>query len=302
MPTRLTILDVLRQKSDDGVIPIVDEATIAIPEVRQIPAGDITGTSYKTLVRTALPTVNFRQANQGADPSKASYINRRVECFPLNPRFEADVLVCNEHPRGAPGALADEGVAMTEAAWQHVAKQTYYGTANDAKGFPGFVDIVPSAMVKDVAGGTANQRTSVWAVRFGQQNVRYVLGNGGQFGLDDPRKELVADADGKFFTAWIQELLGYVGLQVASQWSVARLKGLTADSGKTLTDNYLADLIELFPAGKKPDAFFMPTRCVGELRRSRTATNATGAPAPYPTEAHGIPIYETQALTIGETA
>ena len=36
------------------------------------------------------------------------------------------------------------------------------------------------------------------------------------------------------------------------------------------------------------------------LRAARTATNATGAPAPMPTEVTGIPVVTTDALTSTE--
>jgi hypothetical protein len=42
---------------------------------------------------------------------------------------------------------------------------------------------------------------------------------------------------------------------------------------------------------------FMTRRSRGQLRNSRTATNATGAPAPMPTEVGGVPIEVTDSLS-----
>jgi hypothetical protein len=39
-----------------------------------------------------------------------------------------------------------------------------------------------------------------------------------------------------------------------------------------------------------------------ELQSSRTATNPTGAPAPFPTEAFGIPIVVTDSIPEDEAA
>jgi hypothetical protein len=45
----------------------------------------------------------------------------------------------------------------------------------------------------------------------------------------------------------------------------------------------------------------MNRTALAELRDSRTATNPSGAPAPFPTEAFGIPIVVTDILGDGET-
>jgi hypothetical protein len=298
----VTLLDMAVQQAADDVAPLIDEASLAIPEIQVIGGEPIQGTSYKTLVRTALPVVKFRQANQGVQPTKATYINRLVQTFAVNPRWSCDILVARDHPRGEDGALADAGIDMLEAALQHVARQLYYGNGaggNDADGFPGFVDVVDPDMEVDATGAVGADKTSVWAVRIGMADTKLVYGNLGSFDLEDPRKESVDDANGDPYTAWVQELLTHVGLQVASITSIGRIKNLTAEAGKMLDDDLVADLLEKFPAGKKPTALFMGSRSIGQLRRSRTATNATGAPAPYPTEAHGIPIHETDGLVIG---
>lgn len=299
---RLTILDVLKRQANDGVIPLVDEATLAIPEVRIIPTGTIANTAYNTLVRTSLPEVKFRSLNEGIDVSKAGYINRRVETHNLNPRFECDELVALEHPQGVPGVLAEEGMAQTAAAFQHVAKQLWLGLANDAKGFPGLPDIVHSSQVMDIAGATAGQRTSVWGIKFGPTNCRFVLGHNGRFRLDDPRRETLRDSDNKPFTGWVQEMVGNIGFQAASIFSVGRIKGLTKDSTKGLDDDVIGSfLANHWRAGMWPDALFCSMQSLEQLRASRTATNPTGAPAPFPESAFGIPIYVTEAIPVGET-
>ena len=100
----------------------------------------------------------------------------------------------------------------------------------------------------------------------------------------------VSDSDGNPYTAYFQELLAYPGLQVVDQRCVGRIKKLTEDAGATLDDDKIADLLSKFPVGKRPDVLFMTRRSLKQLQQSRTATNATGAPAPFPTESHGVPI------------
>ena len=59
----------------------------------------------------------------------------------------------------------------------------------------------------------------------------------------------------------------------------------------------LASLRSLFPAGYKPQYFVANGGRLEALRKSRTATNATGAPAPFVTESMGMIAVETDALT-----
>jgi hypothetical protein len=84
---------------------------------------------------------------------------------------------------------------------------------------------------------------------------------------------------------------------VGSVNSICRIKKLTADSGNGLTDDLIAQALEKFPAGVRPDVMFMSKRSRRQLQNSRTAVNATGAPAPFPVESHGVPIVVTSALS-----
>lgn len=307
---RPTLLDLAIQTGNDKVAGILDEAAIAVPEITGMQAGvripgvaearTIKGTSYKTLVRTALPTVGFRDANEAPTKSKGTYENRRVETYILNPRWECDKAVADQHEDGPATYLAIEGAAVTQAALQHLAKQFYYGSENDAKGFPGLQAAYSSGMEVDAGGTTPSTGSSVYAVRFGPNDVQWVLGENGKIDLDDPRIGDILDADGNALTGYIQEMLAYVGLQVRSQYSIGRIRDLTADTGKGLTDDLIADLLGKFRPGLPPHALFMTQRSLSQLQKSRTATNPTGAPAPFPKEAFDIPIIVTESLSITE--
>ena len=78
---------------------------------------------------------------------------------------------------------------------------------------------------------------------------------------------------------------------------MCRIKKLTADSGKGLTDALIYSALAKFPTGVRPDVMFCSRRSLHQLRNSRTATNQTGAPAPIPTEVEGIPIVPTDSLS-----
>ena len=310
-----TLLDIAKANGSDDIVGLVEEAAVATPEVtgmvsfanqpRQVPGvGDsrtIRGISYKTLIRTALPTTGFRDINEGTAATKSTYENRTVETFTMNPRWTADKAAADRYEDGAAAWIAMEAMGHMESAFQTLGKQFYYGTNathGHAKGFPGLLQSYDSAnMVVDAGGTTATTGSSLWAVRFGVQDVRWVWGNDGELNLSDVDERDVDDSDGNPYTAYFQELHAYAGLQVLSTQSIGRIKKLTEDANKGLTDDRISDLLAKFKVNKYPHALFASRRSIKQLQQSRTATNPTGAPAPWPTEAFGVPLLPTESIS-----
>lgn len=314
----ITLLDIAKQNGSDAIVGLVDEAAKLHPELSgmvrflgkdmQIPnvgaSRTINGLNYKTLVRTGLPTVAFRNANQGTAQTKGTLENRLVETFTMNPRWGADKAVADRHEDGPEACIAIEASAHFEAALQTLARQFYYGTTSDGdtKGHPGLIQSYDATTMEvDATGSSAGTGSSVWAVCWGPQKVQWVWGNGGEMELSDVDERDMTDGDGNKFTGYHQELMAYPGLQVASTRAIGRIKDLTADNDKSLTDDHISDLLSKFQAGVVPDVLFMSRRSVKQLQQSRTATNATGAPAPFPVEAFGVPIAVTDAILDTET-
>lgn len=297
-----TLLDIAKANGSDAVVGLVEEVIKAHPEISMGAARTIRGLNFKTLVRTGLPTVGFRSANEGYAASVSTFENRLVEAYTFNPRWECDKAVADRYEDGASAYIAIEAAGIMEASMNHLCSQFYYGTSNDAKGFPGLLAAYDSTnMVVDATGTTADTGSSVWAVRFGPRAVSWVWGNNGQLAMGDVLEQRILDGSSNPYTAYCQELLSYVGLQVASKYAVGRIKKLTADSGKGLTDSLLSQLYEKFPVGQRPEMFLASRRSIGQLQRSRTATNPTGAPVPVPDSWNGIPIMATDAIVDTES-
>ncbi|MDR3232276.1 MAG: hypothetical protein LBT46_01180 [Planctomycetaceae bacterium] len=186
-----------------------------------------------------------------------------------------------------------------EAALQKIASQTWYGTNADAEGFQGIASLLPfknSPMVIDAGGTAASTATSVFAIRTDIQAVQYAWGQNGKISNGEiVHCEQYASNMSKYW-GYAQPITGYVGLQVPTLQCIGRICNITAENGKGLTDGLLSQLLELFPVGKKPTMLFMSQRSLGQLRRSRTATNGTGAEAPYPDSVFGIQIYPSEAI------
>lgn len=311
----ITLLDIAKRNGSDAVTGLIDEASQAHPEITgftyaagrlvQIPgvaaARTIRGRLYKTLIRTALPTVSFRSANEGVAGTKASHENRLVETYILNPSWPVDKAVADSSEDGPEAMIADEADAHMQAAFNTLGSCFYYGnvtgnqTLADAKGFPGLMQAYSSSYEVDATGTTASTASSVWAVKFGRKNVQWVWGERGTLEVSEIDLRSVSDGSNDY-TAYFQELWGYPGLQVGDLTAVGRIKNLTEDSGKGLTDDLVAQLLAKFPTSVMPDVLFMTRRSLRQLQQSRTATNSTGAPAPFPVESHMVPIAVTDSI------
>lgn len=303
-----TLLDVIKSNAaNQSGIGMIDEVSRRTPFMSRGAFRSIKGINFKTLVQTGASNTlgSFRKLNSGVATSISVEENRLVETYPIQPRFHVDAQVAMNSEDGAKAFIARkvQGILLTEFIAHE--KQMFYGAASglaNSLGYPGLLDAYdPVNMVTDAGGTTAGTGSSVWLVNFGNDSVQGVLANGGQFQFGNVRLESLPDAGGvNYLDMYVQTLLAQVGLQVANILRVARIKKLTADTGKGLTDLLLMTAITQFPQ-VQPNAIFMSLRSLAQLRNSRTATNPTGTEAPFPTSVVGvdggdIPIYPTAGI------
>lgn len=307
-----TLLDLAKQRGNDLTVGLIEESILVNPEIRVFPARGIKSTSYKTLVRTGYPTAQFRNANQGTPWSKSSFENRLVECFIIDSQVAADKALADVwEPGGAAAYQMIESAGVLEATHRRVAKSIYYGNSaaavaaglGDAKGFPGLIDAYDNVgHYVDATGSTA--LTSVWAVKLGIKDVHLI--EGGNTSIDimpEWRLETVYDADNNAFTAYVNSLMGWIGMQVGSVNSVVRIKNIGTDTNKGMTDSLGQQALELFPSGVAPDFFIMNRRSRRQLQGSRTPTANNPFNAnqiPLPTDIEGIPLLITDAISNNE--
>lgn len=298
-----TLLDIAQSTGSDGIAGLIEEVIKAVPEVRVGAARTIKGIQYKATVRTGLPGGSFRNANEGSAAVKSTFEQRLFDCYIANSVWMADKAVAEAHEDGVDAYVMQEAKGVLEGQFVHLGKQFYYGTSNDSKGFPGLNAMYDATNMTVDATGSGSAASSCWLVKWGEDGVQWLYGNAANpLQMSDLQKIVVNDANGNPLTKYHQELLAWVGLKVGSLNSVAKIKNLTAASGKGLTDALIYDALSLFPAGVQPDAILCNRRSLKQLRASRTATNATGAPAPIPSEVEGIPILVTDSILNTETA
>jgi len=310
MPNNLTLLDLAKLNGADPIVGLIEEVATASPEVTMIPARTIRGTSYKTVIRNSRPTVGFRSANEGTDPTKSNFTERLVECFILSARIEVDKAVAKGYEDGAEALQAIEAVGVMRAALSTVGSQTIYGTSAGAKGFVGLQDLVTTfgtELVVDAGGTTAGTGSSVYAIKAGPQGVQYVYGNSTTFDLSPFREGDAVDSNSKRFAAYIADLTAWIGFQCVNKYAVGRLKDATEDSGKGVSDAKIAELLSKFPVGERPTHLLMNRRSAYQLQISRTMTASTkqeaftGILPGVPTESFGIPIIITDSIGNTET-
>ena len=310
----LTMLDIAKLNNNDKVVGLIEENLKYSPEVSLFPFRTIRGTSYRTGLRTALPTTSFRAANEGQTPSKSTFRQTLVEAFIFGGQVEIDKAVADAHEDGPAALQAIEASGVMQSAMRSIGSQIWYGVTQDAKGFPGLKAATVAAsstkagdpITVDATGSSAGTASSVYAVCFGPQNVQLIGGNNRAWALDEFTVQQIVAANSGKLTAYVAGLNAWLGLQVVNENAVRRIYNLTADSGKGLTDALLATLMGTFPVGYRPDAIFMSRRSRTQLQVARSATSNTsgsaGRPmAPTPTDYEGVPIIATDSILNTDT-
>lgn len=250
------------------------------------------GTLHKYTKETGAPVVGFRAANGGRDLDSSEDTEVSATLNILDFTSQIDKAIADAYVRGGASAkVGREARRHLRQAMFVYEKQLLNGTiGGEAAGFVGFANVLDDsddAMVVDAGGTTANTGSSVYLVRVGEDDVVGVLGNDGVFDLGETvvqQRIVNPGTDNKTLPTYYTPGTGYCGLQVGGAFSFARICNLTEDSGKGLTDDLIYDAMALFPAGRKPNRIVMNVRSEEQLRKSRTATNATGAPAPLPSQ------------------
>ena len=310
----MSLLDIAKA---NGVEQVINEAARVHPELMLIPSFPLNGITVRSVVYTGATntTGSFRKIGAGTAAITEVSEEREFRCFNAEPRIEEDRTEADRYEQGPQAWLQAKSTRILDLEMLAWAKQMYYGSGNNADGYPGLIQAYDSTdRVVDAGGTTASTGSSVWLLRVAQagnladDGVRWRFGNNGSMRFDpvqllpsvdpaDSTKKLY-----KYHTAFT----AYPGFQVQTLLSVVRIKKLTADSGKGLTDLLLDSALEKFQAGRGPNLILMSLRSARQLKNSRTATSPTGAPAPWVNSIMGldgqmIPIHITEAISNTES-
>lgn len=302
----LTMLDLAKINGSDTELGLIEENLNAAPEAAILPARTISGTSFRSLVRTAYGSTGFRNPGEGKAVTKSTYDNRVHETFYFDAQMSIDNAIVQGGEYGEGYIQTLEASGAIRSGLITLGKQVWYGTGNDAKGFPGASQFVDAAHTVDATGSTANSGNSVYLVVANPQYFSLIFGKNKVLTVGEWRKQTLVDGSNNPYTAWVNSAEGWVGAAFQNIHSVVRIKNITAQANKTLTDALLSQAMALFPVGVRPTHIFMNRKVRQQLQASRTVTlfgQGTTKPgaglatiAPIPTEYDGVPIVATDSL------
>jgi len=264
------------------------------------------GTQHKYLKQTAAATVGFREINNGLVHGHSEDTPVSVDLKFLDASFHVDSAYADEFKDGRDAWLAREANRAIAEAFTVAEAQLVNGTSNLADGFTGLVDAATINALADpmvVNAGGATALSSVYLIRSTPdlRNAVVITGNEGNISVGDTYTQMMPGADEGHFNAYVTAIGSWLALHVGSIYSLGRIANIDAGSN-TLTDDLISQAIEAFPSAAPPTHLCMNRRSNGQLQRSRTATNPTGAAAPFPESAFGIPIVLSDGITNAETA
>jgi len=283
----------------DGVLddaPVV-RAAFAVPASQG-------GTLHKYLRRYTAAGAGFRDIGAGVSNAAEYVEDVSVVCRILDASFDRDVALADAYSKGRAAYIERETRSGLQSGFFALEQALFTNVSDAFAGLLQFSDytITTSATQIVDAGGSGGK--SVWLLRWGPDDVGLVAGNNGNVSMiwDDNNPTIIekADDNGNPYSAYRVTLQGYFGLQVGTKYSAARICNLDGTSDDLLDDDLIADAMSAFPASRGPNMIVMNRTALAELRASRTSTNPTGAPAPFPTEAFGVPIVVTDALPTNE--
>lgn len=303
-----TALDILKLNAASDGAQLIEVNKLVAPELTLLPGFTIPGMSFTTVLRTSIPEGEFTDIGAGAAPGASQFANAKVDCYQYKNPVEETNDRASKNRRGLAAFLALTLSGAYRGAIQKFGRTLYYGAnatfGGGAKACPGLLDMYDrDNMEVDATGTTDDTASSVWFIKRGDMadgNVNFVFGNNeGLTNFPEWLKAMIVpdpvNAPTKKTLGWQNELATAIGVQLMDKSAVVRIKKLTNEAGKGMTDKLGQLALEKYPVGVTPDFCLMTKRTRRQLQQSRT-TPENPRP-PLPTDVEGIPIYVTDSLS-----
>jgi hypothetical protein len=230
--TSLTLMDWAKRVDPNGKIDKITEMMNKVNEVLDdmvVVEGNTT-TGHKTTIRTGLPTIAWRQINQGVQPTKSTTKQIEFSCGLLEGLGQVDEELVNI-ALDKQALRLSENAPNIESIAQTLATTIFYGnTAVNPERFTGLTPYYSASTGIDAAanvikaGGIGSDNTSVWLVVWGEQTIHAFFPKGSKAGIEhnDLGKMLVEDGitTGAKFMAWVDQYKAKLGL-VVRDWRYA---------------------------------------------------------------------------------
>lgn len=281
-------------------------------------------TGHRTTVRTALPTVGFRQLNQGVTPTKSSTAQIDENASILEAMCEVDVDLAKLNGDVAAFRLS-EARAFMEAMNQKMAYSLFYGNAGtDPEQFyglaPRYNDTNGNTGENIIdAGGSGSDNSSIWLVVWGNDTLHGIFPKGSQAGLvhEDLGEQLIQTATGigtGRMKAYVDRWQWKCGIAVRDWRYAVRvanvdISALIADGAGSSVKlmEYMLKAIHRIPSLGMGTPVFYCNRTVREMldiqamNKSNLQLSVGQEEGKLKTTFRGIPIRTVDALTEAET-
>jgi hypothetical protein len=301
----INLADLAARSNCDPAVGLIEEVVNVAPELNLFPVRTVNGHTYNVGRRTNIPRGGFRDINEGRNTEKSVYVRdvKSLHVFDLQMELDEAAVLADDRSLG--DLLANEATGAAQGAGETLGTQLYYGTNADAKGFIGLhAQYADQVSASSETTGT----TTAFFVYPGLQGVHWVIGNNGALTWSGWNKQKVV-RDNKSMMAFVGNFMSLIGLNVGSDKSVYRIKGIKGDnSARYLTDARGAELISKVPVARRAGGFWVMNRLAAfTLQLSRSSignveANTGGTPAfsGLPTSLQGFPIYVTDMITSTE--
>lgn len=285
----------------EGISDLLQDA----PFLAQVAATEASnGTNHSYLKETEAPSVGFRAVNAGRPASSSKDTVVEIALKILDAGYHVDSALADKYKNGRDAYMSRESMRHMRAAYSLAEKQIIYGTGQEADGFTGMadastIDSVSDPMVVNAGSAVADSVTSVYLVRsVGDMSAfALVAGNDGNLMMPAYYSQLIDPANNaQYFNAYVQPIQGWMGVQVGSQFDLGRIANIGTNGSNGLTDVLISEALSKFPAARPATHLVMNRTAHQQLQASRTTFHPTGQPAPFPTDAFGVPIVVTDSI------
>ena len=291
----------------------VSDLLMDAPLIRAMAAIPATqGTVHKYMKETTAASSQARAINTGIINTAGQDEQVTVTCVLHDASFFRDAALAAGYGKGKAAYIERETRRALRAMFAGLEKNILQGSASvTGTGFSGFPDQATVDKTGDAmcitAGGAGGK--SVWLLKSTPSDVAIVAGNEGRIDFTYDPETLVyvptvasaTPSEQRGYMALAVSLMSYFAVQYGNIYGLGRICNLDGTTNHTLTDTLLAEALAAFPAATTPNIICMNRTALYELQASRTATSVTGAPAPFPTEAFGIPIVVSDQIKTDES-
>lgn len=251
----LTLADWMKQLEPNGgvtsaIVEMLSQTNEMLADMTVVEANG--ATSHRSIIRTGLPTVTWRQFYGGVQPSKSSTAPVEEGMGMLEARSEVDKALADLNGDVAQ-FRTNESQSFLEAMNQEMQQTLLYGSVSSSpKEFnglaPRFSDNTNAASKENIilGGGASTDNTSIWLIVWGPNTVHGIFPKGTMAGLERTDYGVDPNAiagDGGKFEAYVDLYKWKMGLHVKDWRYVVRIANI--DVSNLVGESSAADILKL---------------------------------------------------------